>query len=346
MGEPVRHHTLPQFVLRRFAAGEGDRMVLELVDRNDFGRVIPSNPRHALASNDFYTLETDEGRDVTMEKILAEHVEGPAAEAVRRLVEGGRSINAPGIRNPISLLIGFQKVRGHAERLAIVEHYKATAKATMGLMTPEMVREVARQEGEEVSDEDIAELVEFAKSGKYEIGIERAGNLHLKMFGGALQLARIIEARSWQLLEFNDPVLITSDEPVALMGRNVHTPGENIGVANADAIAFPLDPRHALVMVRPDLVADHVRFKGTPDEARIINLHVAFGAHRFIVRHPGTDPLSGIEVPKKAPPVWQYKDMIGVQPNASEAARARLMERLKRGEVRFRRPPNQDPEAA
>jgi hypothetical protein len=48
-----------------------------------------------------------------------------------------------------------------------------------------------------------------------------------------------------------------------------------------------------------------------------INTHVAFHAHRFIVRHPGTDPLRGLNVPKKAPLVFSFGDMIAMSPNQS-----------------------------
>jgi len=84
------------------------------------------------------------------------------------------------------------------------------------------------------------------------------------------------------------------------MGFKVHEPGDLVGLANAPAIAFTFDPWHALIMVRADLDQGHRRVDGTAEEAKVIKTHVAFSADRFIVRHPGTDPLWGLMVPKKA----------------------------------------------
>jgi hypothetical protein len=52
---------------------------------------------------------------------------------------------------------------------------------------------------------------------------------------------------------------------------------------------------------------------------RVINLHVAFAAHRFIARRPGTNPLEGAE---EGSARLAHADMIGVQSNSSEGTRS------------------------
>jgi hypothetical protein len=149
--------------------------------------------------------------------------------------------------------------------------------------------------------------------------------------GEAIAIARVLEARTWQLLEFPEPVLATCDEPVLRIGFNVYAPGDLVGLANAPAVAFTFDPRHALMMVRPDLDGGHGRIDGSLEEAKVINTHVAFNAHRFIVRRPGTDPLAGLVVPRKAPLTSTVGNLVATFPGGiSEATHARVMAQLKR----------------
>lgn len=99
------------------------------------------------------------------------------------------------------------------------------------------------------------------------------------------------------IIEFDAPMLLTSDEPVAT-GVDTQTPHRPAGVLNADSLFFPLDPRHALVMMRPDLQdRPHAWGKGELAQARAINQFVAFRGNRQIFFHPDSDPLSDLEIP-------------------------------------------------
>jgi hypothetical protein len=327
MSEPKLHHTVPRFLLARFAGGDG---ALELIDRDDFRRVIPSAVPVALAVRHFYSRQTPSGaRDTRVEKMLSTKIEGPAAEAIRRLVDRGRSIAGMGIRTPIGLFLAYQTVRGTGQRRATTDiHNLATRVAVATAPVPV---EVGEHRGPPISERDIVEVLELAQSGKYEVVRQRAADLHLDSFGQAIEIARVLEARTWQLLEFRDPVLATCDEPVLHIGHNVHVPGDLVGLANAAAVAFTFDPRHALMMVRPDLDRGHRRVGGSSEEAKVINTHVAFNAHRFIVRRPGTDPLAGLVVPKKAPLTATLGNLVVTFPGGvSEATHARVMAQLKR----------------
>jgi len=93
---------------------------------------------------------------------------------------------------------------------------------------------------------------------------------------------------------------------------------------------FPVDKTHALVMVHPSFGAEDVRRRGRPEEAKMINEHVAFCADSYIVRTPGTDPLAGMKLPEKAPVVVVVGDYVGMTPNHSIAAQSRKVQRLPR----------------
>jgi hypothetical protein len=211
-----------RFYLERFAV-DGN---VELVHRDDFGRSFPIGVKKALAENYFYSVDTDEGRNPTGETILADHVDTPAAEAIRRVFDEGRSLNAPGPRRAISLFLAFQSVRGPGQRQAAVEHARASGRKLMSMATPADVMRVARAHGEEMTEERASAAAEFALSGRYTIEVPHPANLHLDLaFGTAIELVPLFYDRFWRVLEFKEPTLITSDEPVALVGSEPQRTG-------------------------------------------------------------------------------------------------------------------------
>jgi hypothetical protein len=324
--EPKRHHVVPEFYLRRFAV-DGN---VTLVDRNEPTKRFTSSVENALVHKHFYSIDTEDGRDPGVETMLAEKIEGPAARAPTRVVDQGKDWALPGLRGPISMFLAFQFVRGPGSRHAAVEFFKAQTQQLALLMTPEMVRDQLAKEGERPTDEEIDDLIAFARdTSQYKIGVTSESNLHLDhALKTALELVPLIENRNWRLLEFEKPLLLTGDEPVALVGKSLE-PGEPLGLLRAREVVFATDPLHALVMVRPDLECDETRSKGTPYMARLINRHVAFGCHRFIVQQPGTEPLMGISLPRKAAPARIEGDLVILQDRTSEKAarRSRLRRR-------------------
>jgi hypothetical protein len=341
MSEPVGQHVVPKFYLKRFSRNG----LIELLDREDLTkRAVKKGARSALVEDHFYSFETDQGLDTSVETLLATHIEKPAAEAIRRLIEGGRSLKAPGIRQPLSLFMAMQRVRGPAMREMLVEQFRASMRKLVTVAPPSEYIRVARLRGEEMTEEEAADVSDFARNGEYTVEVERQANLHLGMvLKTAVRMTPMLERRTWCILEFKDPVLVTCDEPIALVGRDPNVPGDAGGLLQAHAVLFTLDPRHALMMVRSDLRAEQERRAGTVAEAIAINRHIAFAAHRQIVRYPGTDPLVGITLPKRAPSVFVFNDIVAMQPNATEEGRAAYMAKIASGEITLHAP---DDEAA
>jgi hypothetical protein len=317
MGEPKRHHVVPAFFLRRFAR-DG---VVELIPRDDLSRVIPAGVENALVEKHFYSVDTDTGRDATVEKMFSSLVEGPASRALRRVVDEGKSMRLAGLRGAISTFMAFQFVRGMAARQAQVEFFKANARKVASLLTPSILQAELARQGEPVSDDEARDIVKFAQSGDYDVGVSSEAAAHLPAaLKTALEIVPLLFNRSWVLLEFDLPMLLTGDEPVGLIGESL-SPGEAMGVYHASEVVFPVDPRHALVLVRTDKPCEEGRDVGTRRMANIINRHVAFSCHRFIVRHPGTDPLKGVSLPKAASPVVVRGDYVIIQPHVSARGR-------------------------
>lgn len=328
------HHTVPRFLLERFS----ENGAVTLIDRRDFSRRRDVGVRVALAQNDFYTLRTEQGIDTSVETdLFAKQIEGPAATAIRRVIDQNRPASFPALRQQISLFLAFQFVRGESTRDAITAMMIANYRKVVSLLTPEMLRRQSREMGLEAqTDEDIRELWEFAQSSeKYKVEVNDEAAAHLG-FGLpiALELMPFFMKRHWSILEFDEPLLLTGDEPLALIGETLE-PGEIGGVATAPQIVFATDPHHALVMIRPDLADRDDRHKGTARMATIINRHVAFGCHRFVAQRPGDDRTRGFVLPEKAPPTQTVGSYVLINPRRSVAAAARVRQRA---EAKTQRP--------
>ncbi|HZL17520.1 MAG TPA: DUF4238 domain-containing protein [Polyangia bacterium] len=333
MSEPKRHHTLPQFYMERFAV---DGRV-DVVDRDDPAKFFNAKPRNVLREKHFYSVETDDGRDASLEKMFATQVEGPAAAAFKRVFDDGYSLDAPGRRAAISLFLAFQCVRGPGTRRDLVQQHETAAKAIAEFATPESLRSHLEKRGETITDEQMADVAKYAHLGQYELMAERAAELHLDILvKHALEMVPFIARRTWVVLEFGAPLLLTSDEPVGYVGQDIDEPGDAQGVAGSPQLVFPIDPCRALLMIRPDMPAESGRIMADRRSADVVNRHVAFNATRSLVRRPGTDPLAGLTVPTKAPASFSIGNMILFQPFSSEKARARVRAQVERGEMPFR----------
>lgn len=85
--EPKRQHILPEAYLRRFTDEHGN---LWVIDRK-LGVVRRQSPEVTAAENEMYTLDTDDGeRDRSVERALADLVDGPGQQPIKTLDEGRR----------------------------------------------------------------------------------------------------------------------------------------------------------------------------------------------------------------------------------------------------------------
>lgn len=90
MSIPKRHHTVPQFYLRRFAVEDQ----VQLVSRDDLSRRVVTSVGNALTEKYFYTQTTHEGgRSHSIESLLATQIEGPADRALKRVIDDGRPLD-------------------------------------------------------------------------------------------------------------------------------------------------------------------------------------------------------------------------------------------------------------
>ena len=308
-----RHHTVPRFFLSRFAAADGR---VRVVDRDDPSKFFETGVEGALAQRHFYTVDTEQGPDTGVEEdLLAKHVEANGARALRRVVDEGVFPPMPGLRQALSIFFAFQFVRGPGMRDALLEQYDRFGKALTSRATPETVRKFFKQDdGSVPTDEEVQELLrDLHDTETYRIVPSDEASHHLlTVLPWVIDLVPHFERRGWQLMSFADPVLITGDEPIGLVGRSTRPGNRALGVGTASQIVIPVDPTHALILVSGD--NEERALTGTPRMARIINNNIGYGCHRFIVHRPGTDPLRGLTFAAKGKRVTVKGNLLSFSP--------------------------------
>ena len=331
MNEPKRHHVVPQFILERFAK-DG---TLELLPIDNPGRVIPSNPRHALGWNEFYTIQTDEGPDRFVENSSPSTSKARAQRRSAASSKSGERSRAA----PLALLIAFQRVRGPGMRHAMVEHSKALTRMMISMSTPSMVLRSAQERGEEMTEGEAVEIIEFAKSGKYEVVVKRAANLHLRL-GPQGRRYEIVaaprSARMWRVVEFVGRARDVRRARSTRRARSAPPGRRRRAWTSPCGRVHPRSPSCTVDAASQQRLRPGVDHGHGPRRPRSSTSTSHSTRTKFVVRHPGTDPLRGLVMPKKAPPVFQFGDIIAMAPNESEVSRARFLERVARGEIRFR----------
>ena len=108
-------------------------------------------------------------------------------------------------------------------------------------------------------------------------------------------LARQLAARTWQMVRFPTPVLLTSDTPVVLWAPSAATKLYQVGLGSAHEVRVPLDARHALIVARHAPAGEIVRDLGER-HARALNRTVAEAAAEWMYYHPESDPLERVEL--------------------------------------------------
>jgi hypothetical protein len=169
-------------------------------------------------------------------------------------------------------------------------------------MAPEQARVWLQAHEQEVTPESFHEMVELSASME-EFEFVPDPNAHLSAIGGiALRISELLLPRPWWIGEYDSPALLTSDEPVALHFRDrSRPPGHDRGIAYADEIWFPLDPRRLLILGRPGDSLPEQRLRAPAKTAAAVNLTIAAGAYEYIYMHPAQDHLKGLRLPKPGP---------------------------------------------
>jgi hypothetical protein len=301
----IRRPVLPAVLLARFADGTGQVMA----ERRDRGRRLLVPIAQAASDAGAFAVSPGATAAPALDRLLGE-VDARAGRAIDALLAGAFP-PAPEDRAALALLLALQLLvgRGHRERamraaallgqviagnLPDAEESEEAEEPAGEVEAAEEADEPAEEEGsEEAADAPAAEEVEGDAEEEEEVEIGVADTpLDITPVP---ELARLLVARTWQLVRFPARVLLTGDTPAVLWTRPGVQTAHRWGLGGADEVRVPLDPRHALIVARHAPAGEVVR---DLDErhARALNRTVAEATHLWMYYHPASDPLERVEL--------------------------------------------------
>jgi hypothetical protein len=269
---------------------------VRVVTRDDDSRTFVLNVRDATVQKDFYALEFDEGKDQVIESRLLGEIETSCAPALRRLVSGSFPPSQDD-RELTSLFLAALWARGEDR----IEQVEATLRQLAELTAVNITEDAARRaikatQEREPTDDEVRFTVEYLSNpDNYRIKVDRNRVLQRAFeFDGAIPW---FLRRQWILLRAGNAAFLSSDAPIALWSRPPFRP-YGVGLATAEEIIFPVDRKHALVMVH-ESKHGQLAIDAPLKMVRKVNGCVAVNARRSIIHHPSDEPLEGIRLPPR-----------------------------------------------
>jgi hypothetical protein len=290
---------VPRFLLAGFADAAGQLMA----ERRDRTRRRLVAVDAAVAELGHYELAAGRADADPLGRLLAE-AEARAGETVRRITTGAFPPREPE-RASLALVLAVQLLLGRYHRAEAGR--AATLVGQLIVSTIEEV-EAAEEESEEARATDPGTGNAEAVEAQIPNGAPAGGAPDVVLPGRPPRgrslallpaLARQLTSRTWQVVRFPSPVLLTSDTPVVLWAPSAAAKVYQVGLGSAHEVRVPLDARHALIVARHAPAGEIVRDLGER-QARALNRTVAEGAAEWMYYHPGSDPLEGVELPSSA----------------------------------------------
>jgi hypothetical protein len=288
---------VPRFLLAGFADATGQLMA----ERRDRTRRRLILVDAAVAELGRYSLPPARASAPVLAGLLAE-AEARAAEAARRITVTGAFPPVGVDRASLALVLAGQLLLGR--------YHRAEAGRAATLVGQLIVSTIEDAEEEE-DDADASEAPEPEAEpdpeppparkpepvrGARDPDVLLPGQPPVgRSLASLPALARQLAARTWQMVRFPTPVLLTSDTPVVLWAPSAATKLYQVGLGSAHEVRVPLDARHALIVARRAPAGEIVRDLGER-HARALNRTVAEAAAEWMYYHPQSDPLEGVEL--------------------------------------------------
>lgn len=245
-----RHHTVPRFYLRGFAAGETLLTVQLPGDRR-----YRQSTGNASVETDFYALAGHTGGDDVLERALSD-VESSAAKVIARIAAGTWPL-AEEDRMALGFFIALQSTRTQSHRRTADSIAAQVARIKIGFGGRASFKEQLVELSDDVTDEVVDRMWAEAVRPEGPPITVSSGDFAQQMLETATELLPAIVGRPWTLVRFNRRSLVTSDHPVSLVPQPYSGPHEGVGYLTAWGIAMPLTRKLGLIMSDPMPFADH-----------------------------------------------------------------------------------------
>ncbi|MBF4632738.1 DUF4238 domain-containing protein [Clavibacter michiganensis subsp. phaseoli] len=286
-----RHHTVPRFYLRGFAAGETLLTVQLPGDRR-----YRQSTGNASVETDFYALAGHSGGDDVLERALSD-VESSAAKVIARIAAGTWPL-AEEDRMALGFFIALQSTRTQSHRRTANSIAAQVARIKIGFGGRASFKEQLVELSDDVTDEVVDRMWAEAVRPEGPPITVSSGDFAQQMLETATELLPAIVGRPWTLVRFNRRSLVTSDHPVSLVPQPDSGPHDGVGYLTAWGIAMPLTRKLGLIMSDPMPFADHfavervrageLDFLKAPDTQmeRFLNDQTVRYASQYLYLHP------------------------------------------------------------
>lgn len=292
--------------LRRFADAN-ERLVM--VPRLDLTKRIPVTVNNACNEVGFYEIpaqdlvDAAEDHDPEVAEGLLADIEGAANTATAEILNGTFPPSDTS-RMHLSLFMAVQFTRGWTFRKDLSAMVDLSWPLWLqSVTTPERVKAFLDKTGQRSRPQDVEAFVAKTTGPDGPRVVPRQGNYVSQMFQQSIEtLLPSIFRRCWRLLDFGEPMLLTSDEPIAVLQPT----GTPVGPVLAPALWFPLDRSRALAMT-PDGT------EGVVPSGRVraatINQIIATQAHRWILQNPDDHLLDALALGPRTALVEELVDV-------------------------------------
>ena len=291
-----RHHIVPQMTLRRFA-DEAERIVM--IDRGG-GRRLRTKVHNACAESGFYVIPSEElqeqardGHDPELVEKLLANIEGSSKTLLDKMVQGYFPLSLED-KFHLSLFLAIQMARGwayrediHASANILLQHEIQAA------FEDGRIRTSLKRSGQPYGRRAVERYKLMSTNLK--ISMKQAYAVQSFLRTALDELMPRVYFRSWRLLRFTEPSLLTSDNPFCYW--TAAGAKATYGIADAPVVYYPIDRSTALAM-HLQATAERVSVSGEV-RASQINLGVASEAEKWIFHHPSDDPLAGQSIPPR-----------------------------------------------
>lgn len=239
---PIKHHSVPQHVLRRFCDLEG---ILWTYDK-EAKKIYPATPKSQGYKEHFYSFQTENGLDnTTIELEFMSQIDGPGSDAINTLLRHETMSD-----DQAEAFIQFA-----AAQMIRVETHFNRLEAVMSPILQEMGERLAKHSEEfktglidrlrktKLGEDEISELMASLERGEFTLTAHRS--YIVATFLQNLDTVRNEFRRmGWNFLDSDNgnPQFVTSDNPLVLTETGPNQ-GRPLGIRNPNIeITMPLSP--------------------------------------------------------------------------------------------------------
>ncbi|MBI1930690.1 DUF4238 domain-containing protein [Candidatus Poribacteria bacterium] len=285
MSTPKRHHYLPRFYLGGFCTNDG----FCVYDRENM-QYRPQTPVNTALQTHYYSVEGVEGLGRTdIETSVLSEIDGLTKPIIEKLNAGeALTVNE---KEELSIFIGLLMTRVPRFEEWTNTNAKRVSQAMMDTIfcnverAQSFMNQRERNTGEKPTV-SAQELVDFYRSGEYEIEIPRSISLTMMLANG-MDLAHYFKQMDWKFLHApNSTSFITTDVPVVLVPPADYNPNNiyeaAVGIITPGARKIvTLSQSTCLVMYDHGQLAEHHNI--TAQSTQNINVILAKNSDRLLI---------------------------------------------------------------